>query len=105
MKGKFFFALLIMLSTLDYGHAQLNACQVNQSNRMVVLGSSTAEGAGASVSDSACGNLYRTNLQSVNAENSVINLAKGGYSSYRLMPDAFVPPSYRPAPDTARNIS
>ena len=105
MKGKFFFVLLIMLCLVDYGYAQLNSCQVNQSIRMVVLGSSTAEGAGASVSDSAWVNLYRTYLQSVNAENSVINLAKGGYSSYRLMPDAFVPPSNRPAPDTARNIS
>ncbi|MEQ8360155.1 MAG: GDSL-type esterase/lipase family protein [Cytophagales bacterium] len=70
-----------------------------------MLGSSTAAGAGASSSDSAWVNKYRNYLQSLNPGNQVTNLARGGYNTYKLMPDNFVPPSNRPANDTLRNIS
>lgn len=80
-------------------------CAAIQSLRVVVIGSSTAAGSGASTADSAWVNRYRTHLQSINPANEVINIARGGYTTYQLMPSTFVPPTGRPAPDTARNIT
>ncbi|MEZ4985681.1 MAG: hypothetical protein R2795_11700 [Saprospiraceae bacterium] len=41
-----------------------------------------------------------------NTAYEVINLAKGGYTSYHIMPDDFpVPPRYGVLPDTLRNIT
>jgi lysophospholipase L1-like esterase len=71
----------------------------------VVLGSSTAAGTGPSTKDSAWVWRYRTFLENINPANEVINLAVGGYVTYRLMPDNYQSPAGRPAPDTARNIT
>lgn len=73
--------------------------------RVIVLGSSTAAGAGASEPDSAWVWRYRTYLSAINPAWTVINLAVGGYSSYKLQPSVFVSPAGRPRPDTARNIT
>lgn len=73
--------------------------------RIVVLGSSTAAGAGASTPDSAWVNRYRAWLQDLNPANEVLNLAMGGYSTYQLLPTRSCPPKNRPKPDTLRNIS
>ncbi|MEL6593686.1 MAG: SGNH/GDSL hydrolase family protein, partial [Bacteroidota bacterium] len=85
--------------------AQTEPCAGLQSYKIVVLGSSTAAGAGASTSDSTWVNRYRAHLQAINSGNQVVNLAQGGYNTYRLMPDGFQPPSGRPQPDSAKNIS
>lgn len=95
--------LLLILFSLSIS-AQ-SPCLANDTLKIVVIGSSTAAGAGASPSDSAWVNRYRHYLQSVNPANSLINLAQGGYNTWRLMPDYFVPPGSRPQPDTLRNIS
>ncbi|MCC6460924.1 MAG: SGNH/GDSL hydrolase family protein, partial [Saprospiraceae bacterium] len=73
--------------------------------RFVVIGSSTAAGAGASQPDSAWVNRYRIFLQALNPANEVINLAMGGYSSYQLLPSSAAVPNYRPHPDPERNIT
>lgn len=73
--------------------------------RIVVIGSSTAAGAGADPADSAWVNRYRAWLQEINPANEVVNLALGGYSTYQLLPSGLKPPKYKPAPDTLRNIS
>jgi len=73
--------------------------------RIVVIGSSTAAGAGAEPADSAWVNRYRAWLQGINPANEVLNLAMGGYSTYQLLPSSLFPPKYRPAPDSLRNIS
>ncbi|MBR9921683.1 MAG: SGNH/GDSL hydrolase family protein [Bacteroidetes bacterium] len=54
---------------------------------IVVIGSSTAEGVGASVPDSAWVNRYRAAVQS-KGDHKVTNLSKGGYTTYHLLPDA-----------------
>jgi len=82
-----------------------SACLGSDTIRIVVIGSSTAAGAGASPSDSSWVNRYRRSIQGLNAANEVINIARGGYNTWRLMPDYFSPPSNRPSPDTLRNIS
>ena len=73
--------------------------------RIVVLGSSTAAGQGASEKDSAWVWRYRTYLSGVHPSWEVINLAVGGYTTYQLQPTGWAWPSGRPRPDTARNIS
>ena len=75
---------------------------------IVVLGSSTAEGTGASPADSAWVNRFRSSFQ-VNKTDGrdtiVTNLAKGGYTSYKLMPTDYVPPAGKPTPDPERNVT
>lgn len=73
--------------------------------RIVVLGSSTAAGAGAKPADSAWVNRYRAYLKRLHPACELINLAKGGYQSFHLMPDGFRPPNGYPEPDPERNIS
>ncbi len=72
---------------------------------IVVLGSSTAAGSGASTPSRAWVNRYRTFLQRFRHSAQVINLAKGGYTTYKVMPSGTIPPPARPAPDPDRNIT
>ena len=96
-----FFCFLFSISLFS----QVDDCiKINQF-RVVVIGSSTAAGAGASTPDSAWVNRYRAHLQSINPANEVINLAVGGYNTYRLMPSDNMPPDNRPLPDTLRNVT
>ncbi len=81
-----------------------NACVENQSMHIVVLGSSTAAGAGPSSIDSAWVNRYRKHLQSINPLNQVTNLGVGGTTTYNIMPDWFSDTT-RPARNTTKNIS
>jgi lysophospholipase L1-like esterase len=99
------FLFLLLLIPFYSLKAQLNPCLEFSKYRILVLGSSTAAGAGVSTADSAWVNRYRNYLQSINPENEVINLAVGGYNSYRIMPDNFIPPPSRPLPDSLHNIS
>ncbi len=70
-----------------------------------MIGSSTAAGTGANPPDSAWVNRYRAFLKNINPANEVINLAKGGYQTYHLMPSGCRAPADRPRPDTLRNIT
>ncbi|NQT25831.1 T9SS type A sorting domain-containing protein [candidate division KSB1 bacterium] len=73
---------------------------------MVVLGSSTAEGTGASIPDSAWVYRFRNAVYLNNTRHEVINLAKGGYSTYQLLPDGSTSgASVGIAVDTERNIT
>ncbi len=72
---------------------------------IVVLGSSTAEGTGPSNRNNAWVNRYRAYVQSLNPKNAVTNLARGGYTTYHIMPDGYIPPSGRALPDRERNIT
>jgi len=73
--------------------------------KFVVLGSSTAAGTGPSPIDSAWVWRYREYLFQRNTATQLINLAVGGYTTYHIMPDEFVPPSGRPPRVIGRNIS
>lgn len=96
MKKTFWFGLLCVANI---------ALGQNPTFNLIVLGSSTAEGAGPRDRNNAWVNRYRAQVQTSNAAINVINLAKGGYTTYHLMPDSFVPPAGRPAPDKERNIT
>lgn len=96
---------LILCTKISVAQVNNNPCLTLQDLKIVVLGSSTAAGTGVSHPDSAWVNRYRNYLQSINPNNVVINLAIGGFSSYKIMPSGFVPPIGRPSPDTTHNIT
>ncbi|MGZ3839113.1 MAG: SGNH/GDSL hydrolase family protein [Flavisolibacter sp.] len=77
--------------------------------RLVILGSSTAAGTGASVYDSSwAGRLqkvYRKNLSAGNPDTVVTNLAVPGTTTYSAMPSNYTPPAGRPLPDPAHNVT
>lgn len=73
--------------------------------RIVVLGSSTAAGAGPSNGDDAWVRRYQEDLATRFPNMEVVNLAVGGFTTYQIQPTGFVPPDGRPAPDTAKNIT
>lgn len=73
--------------------------------KIVVLGSSTAAGVGASSFPNSWVGRFTTYMQSLNAANSVVNLGVGGYNTYTIMPTNWVIPAGRPSPDTSRNIT
>ncbi|WP_420456684.1 glucoamylase family protein [Rubrivirga sp.] len=72
---------------------------------VVVLGSSTAEGYGPSASDSTWVNRLRHHLEGVDPTLDVLNLARGGYTTYHVLPVGDdVPDDLGGAPDPDRNI-
>lgn len=73
---------------------------------IVVLGSSTAAGAGASAPDYSWVNRFEAFLQKSPSYNGkVINLAAGGYTTYHILPAGTAETKSRPTPDLARNIT
>ena len=72
---------------------------------VVILGSSTAAGTGPREIANAWVNRYLAYAESLDADNRVINLAKGGYTTYHLMPRDYDPPEGRPRPDPCRCIT
>ncbi|HEY3411488.1 MAG TPA: SGNH/GDSL hydrolase family protein [Armatimonadota bacterium] len=72
---------------------------------VVVLGSSTAAGAGAAPVSMSWVNQYNSYLQSISPANKVIDLAVSGYTTYQVLPTGRVPRANRPAPDPAHNIT
>ena len=105
MFSKILVALPFFLASTFGILAGQNPCVRDTSFHIVVIGSSTAAGAGASQSDSAWVNRYRNYLQSLNPGYQVTNRAQGGYNTYHLMPSGNNPPANRPSPDVNRNIS
>ncbi len=77
-----------------------------RAERIVVLGSSTAAGTGASQPRFAWVNRYAAYLQTQRKGGAeVINLAVPGYTTYHVLPGAAARVPGRPAPDTAHNIT
>lgn len=72
---------------------------------VVVLGSSTAAGTGASPADSSWVNRFRVKVLQNDPKAQVINLAVGGYTTYDVMPSDFTPIAGRPAPKVNNNIT
>ncbi|QJW91892.1 SGNH/GDSL hydrolase family protein [Spirosoma taeanense] len=68
---------------------------------IVILGSSTASGVGASQYKYSWAGLLRGNF----FKGQVVNLAKGGYTTYHILPNNASHPGGRPSSDTLRNIT
>ncbi len=74
--------------------------------RVVVLGSSTAAGVGASQPRFAWVNRYGESLKTqMPGRAEVINLAMTGYTTYQVLPASAARAAGRPASDTAHNIT
>jgi lysophospholipase L1-like esterase len=72
---------------------------------IVVLGSSTAEGVGATP-DSSWVERYRNELTQGNTTFEVINLARGGYTTYHILPDGTeIPSGTGVSIDSERNVT
>lgn len=89
----------------SWAQVSTNACVRGADVHIVILGSPTAAGTGPSNRDSTWVNRYRTHLQQLNPNNRVTNLARGGTTTYHIMPDSFVAPSGHPSTDSIRNVS
>jgi len=98
-----FFALFIVIQA-HAGDSDVVNC--NRSWKIVVLGSSSAYGTGASTSDSSYVSKYRAYLKRKNPLNNIINYGIPGYRTYHnLRPTGYVPPADRPYPNTEFNIT
>jgi len=71
---------------------------------IVILGSSTAVGTGATPIDSAWAYRLQATVNKTGKKANFINLAVGNYTTYQAMPYASTIDG-RPAPDTAHNIT
>lgn len=72
---------------------------------LVVLGSSTAFGTGATPIDSSWVNKVRLKLTNEKKGDTVYNLAVAGYTTYQIMPAGTNANANRPSPDPASNIN
>ncbi len=99
------FILVIFLLPNFLFSQQEGFVYVNPPVTIVILGSSTAAGAGPSNIEDAWVNRYRRYVQGFNPNNQVINLAKGGYNSYHLLPSDAAKVPNRVVPDTVRNFT
>ncbi|HEU4472498.1 MAG TPA: SGNH/GDSL hydrolase family protein [Flavisolibacter sp.] len=97
MKKQCFHLIALLLSVLAYGQ-----------KKIVVLGSSTAAGSGASPADSSWVNRLKSSFNrntNDGVDTTIVNLAIGGYTSYHIMPTDFPVPPGRPAPNVTQNIT
>jgi lysophospholipase L1-like esterase len=76
----------------------------NDNPTIVILGSATAEGVGASTKSKSWVELMRSKLKKDNKSVSIVNLAKRKSTSYHIMPNSNKTAN-RPAPQNDRNIS
>lgn len=101
--------LLAIISLLAFFTANANdsdQVNCNRTWKIVVLGSSTAYGTGASTYDSSWVGKFTAYVKRKNSANEVYNLGIPGFTTYQnLCPTGFVPPANRPTPNAAFNIS
>jgi acyl-CoA thioesterase I len=76
----------------------------NTKKVVVILGSSTAYGTGASPIDSSWVNLLRYSFNNEKKDVTVYNLALGGFTTYNIMPKEIGVVTNRPLYDTSRNV-
>src|SRR5688500_5527360 len=84
----------------------LTAIEVCSQDKVVaVIGSSTAEGFGASVRDSSWVRRLSNHYKREGVLDTIYNRAKGGLNSYHGMPTSYTPPAGRPYPMPDSNIT
>ena len=78
----------------------------NHAWKIVVLGSSTSYGTGATVYDSSWVGKFTAYIKRKNANSEIINLAVPGFNTYQnLRPDGYIPPVGRPTTVMGNNIT
>lgn len=71
---------------------------------IVILGSSSAAGKGASIKSKSWVELLKAQLKKDNKIVNVVNLGEGGFTTYHVMPNGNKVAN-RPAPNTSKNIT
>ncbi len=101
--------LFLLLSALFSNISKANDSDVINNLRpykIVILGSSTAYGTGASTYDSSWVGKYQQYLKNKNSLNEVVNLAIPGVTTYNnLRPDYYTAPAGRPSTIYGNNIT
>lgn len=98
--------ILALWVTVTLGCSRPAAEEPTRTERVVVLGSSTAAGAGVSQPGFAWVNRYAAYLQTQRPGRAeVINLAVSGYTTYHVLPADIARSADRPAADTAHNLT
>ncbi|MEO7524707.1 MAG: SGNH/GDSL hydrolase family protein, partial [Ferruginibacter sp.] len=78
----------------------------NRAWTIVILGSSSSYGYGATTYDSAWAGKFTAYVKRKNSQNVVYNLGIPGFTTYQnLCPTGFAPPPNRPSPDNSFNIT
>ncbi len=104
MKTILLFLTIFISLNVHAGDSDVVNC--NKSWKLVILGSSTTYGTGASSTDSSFVSKYRAYLKRKNPLNNIVNYGIPGYRTYHnLRPTGYVPPTDRPYPNTEFNIS
>ena len=74
--------------------------------KIVVVGSSTAYGSGATPIDSSWARKFAVYIGLQNSQSTLVNLGQPGFTSYHVMPTGYIPPPTRPFPvDVTHNIT
>jgi len=98
---------LIRLTAGTHSKSSAATCDITTDTsicRIVVLGSSTAAGAGPSSPDSTWVNRYFNAIGIPDTRIEIINLARGGYTTYHILPTgSTIPPVFNV--DTTRNVT
>jgi len=96
------FVLLMLLSV------SLNMQLLHAQKRILIVGSSTAAGTGASTPANSWAGKTQAHFRqnTTDGQDTILtNLAANGYHTYLVMPTGFIPPAGRPLPDPNRNIT
>lgn len=94
-----YFLFILLTCNVVLGQSKFSAFKI------VILGSSTSEGIGASSPNSSWVGLYTTMLTKLNSKYKIVNLAKAGYSTWHLCPTGYHAPNQIVYPDVERNIT
>lgn len=90
----------------DTSNAVFEVSNDATNSNIVVIGSSTAEGTGASTLAKSWVSLYAEELYKNDTRMNVINLGKGGYTTYKVLPTgSTIPAGVTATIDTDRNIT
>lgn len=108
-KAGYFFILVFGLSSLSSCKKELILANVSDTDTttkiVVILGSSSAAGYGASVQDSAWVNRLSSKFVADGKKSKVINLGVPGFTTYHVLPTGTITPFQRPNPNTKKNIT
>jgi len=90
----------------DVSLSTFNVIEPVCTNTIVVLGSSTAYGSGATPIDSSWVNKYKKALKNIAQDYTVVNLALGGYTTFQILPTGTsMPDGITETIDVNRNLT
>jgi len=100
---------LVRLSSgiyFDESYQNFSIVEKTCNSTIVILGSSTAYGSGASTIDSSWVKRYTAALKAINSNYTVVNLALGGYTTFQMLPTGTVmPDGITETIDVNRNVT